>query len=89
MRAHFGGYFFGQVGTFIYLTQVMKAAPQFDVGLWPQFSLYNLVVANFWPLYWVGHFVDRIKADQIYWHVFDVAHERAADVFQLFDYFVN
>ena len=87
MRAHFGGYFLGQIATFGYLTEVMKGAPEFDLGLWPQFSLYNLLVANFWPLYWVGHFVDKVKVDKVYWHVFEVAHSRAADVLQIFEYF--
>ena len=87
MRGHFGGYFFGQVATFLYLTWVMKNAPEFDLGLWPQFSLYNLLIANFWPLYWVGYFVDKAKADQLYWHVFAVAQARATDMFRIIDYF--
>jgi hypothetical protein len=89
MRAHFGGYFFGQVGTFVYLIETMKSAPEFDVALWPQFSLYNLVVANFWPLYWVGYFIDRMKLERIYWHVYDVAQARAADVLALVHYFAQ
>jgi hypothetical protein len=86
MRAHFGGYFLGQVGTFMYLTEAMRVAPQFKVAFWPQFSLYNLLVANFWPLYWLGHFMDRAKLDAAYWHVFDSVHARAGEAFQMFEF---
>ena len=89
MRAHFGGYFFGQVGTFIYLTEAMRAAPKFDVAFWPQFSLFNLLVANFWPLYWVGYFVDHAKLDEIYWHVYEVAQARALDALNIVHYLVR
>jgi hypothetical protein len=83
MRPHFGGYFFGQVGTFMYLVQTMKNAPQFDMATWPQFSLFNLLVANFWPLYWVAYFIDKTKLNNVYWHVYVVAAARAADVIAL------
>ena len=79
MRAHFGGYFFGQVGTFAYLVHSMGQAAQFNIADWPQFSIYNLVVANFWPLYWLVYFVDPTKLDATYWHVYEVARARAAD----------
>lgn len=83
MRGRFGGYFFGQVATFVYLTEAMRTAPQFQVESWPTFSLYNLLVANFWPMYWVGHLVDAAKVDEAYWHVYAVAESRAGDVIQM------
>jgi hypothetical protein len=83
MRAHIGLHFFGQVGTFVYLTQTMRYAPEFDIAAWPQFSVYNLLVANFWPLYWVGRLVDPLKLDRAYWHVFEVAAARAADAYHI------
>ena len=84
MRAHFGGYFLGQAGTFVYLTSTVQAAPQFDANFWPQMSLYNLLVANFWPLYWAGHFFDKAKLQDAYWHTFDAARDSATWVYQLF-----
>jgi hypothetical protein len=78
-RAHFGLYFFGQVGTFTYLLNAMAGAAQFNVEQWPQFSVYNLVVANFWPVYWLVYFVDSAKLDETYWRVYEVALARAAD----------
>ena len=89
MRAHFGGYFIGQVVTFMYLTETMKEAPEFDASLWPQFSLFNLLVANFWPLYWVGYLFDKVKLDQMYWHIYDVAQARAADALAIVHYFAR
>ena len=89
MRGHFGVYFFVHVGTFVFLTETLKKAPEFNVDLWPQFSLYNLLVSNFWPLYWVGYFVDRTKLDGMYWHVYEVAQARAVDVFQLIDLLIG
>jgi hypothetical protein len=83
MRGRFGGYFFGQVATFVYLTEAMRTAPQFQIETWPQFSLYNLLVANFWPLYWVAHLVDAAKVDEAYWHVYAVAESRAGEVIHL------
>jgi hypothetical protein len=83
MRAHFGGYFFGQVATFIYLTQVMQTEQMFNPAQWPQFSLYNLLVANFWPLYWVAHVLDDAKVNETYWHIFTVAQDKVAGVFHL------
>jgi len=87
LRAHFGGYFFGQTATFMYLTQSMSHAEQFHVEFWPQFSVYNLVVANFWPLYWFAHFMDRPRLNEAYWHVYDVAQARASDVYSIFQAF--
>jgi len=87
MRAHFGGYFFGQVATFMYLLQSMGQAAVLDATSWPPFSVYNLVVANFWPLYWFAHFVDKEKLDAAYWHVFDVAQARVADVLNMLTIF--
>jgi hypothetical protein len=87
MRAHFGGYFFGQVVTFIYLLQSMSQSVQLDPASWPQFSVYNLVVANFWPLYWLVHFVDRKKLDDTYWQVYDVAQSRVAEVLDIIQIF--
>lgn len=89
MRAHFGGYFFGQIATFMYLLQTMGMAGRFDASTWPQFSVYNLVVANFWPIYWLAHFIDPVKLDDAYWHVFDVAQARVAELLQLFQLFVH
>jgi hypothetical protein len=80
MRAHFGIHFFGQVATFAYLTQTMRFAPQFDIAAWPQFSIYNVLVANFWPLYWVARLIDPLRLDHFYWRVFEVAAARAADL---------
>ena len=79
----FGGYFLGQLVTFGYLVETMGRATQFGAGNWPQFSVYNLVIANFWPLYWAAHFVDPAKVDAAYWHVYDVAQARVTDVVQL------
>jgi hypothetical protein len=89
MRAHFGGYFFGQVGTFVYLLQSMGPSAQFDAASWPSFSVYNLVVANFWPLYWFVHFVDDEKLDAAYWHVYEVAQARVADVLNFIQLFLS
>jgi len=83
MRAHFGIHFLGQVGTFVYLTQTMRFAPEFDAAVWPQFSIYNLLVANFWPLYWLARLIDPLRLDRVYWHVFDVAAARAADIYHI------
>jgi hypothetical protein len=85
MRARFGGYFLGQVGTFVYLIGAMKDSPQFDHRFWPGFSLYNLVVANFWPFYWLGYFIDRMKLDQIYWQVYEVTQPWAAAAIAFFN----
>ena len=79
-----GGHFLGQAGTFVYLTSAAQAAPQFDAHFWPQLSLYNLLVANFWPLYWLGHILDGAKIEEAYWHIFDIARDRATDVFAFF-----
>ena len=84
MRAHFGGYFIGQAVTFVYLTGTAQAAPQFEAQFWPQLSLYNLLVANFWPLYWAGHFFDKAQVQEAYWHTFAAARDSAGWVFQLF-----
>jgi hypothetical protein len=83
MRAPIGLHFLGQTGTFVYLTQTMRLAPEFDVAAWPQFSVYNLLVANFWPLYWVAHILDSGRASRVYWQVFDVAAARAAEIAHL------
>ena len=80
LRGHFGVYFLGQLATFIYLVQSMSHATQFQIADWPQFSIYNLVVANFWPFYWVVYFVDSAKLDRAYWHVYEVAQARAAEI---------
>ena len=84
MRGRFGLYFIGQIVTFIYLTENMRAAPQFDVAAWPQFSLYNLLVSNFWPLYWAAYYFDHAQLDRIYWRVYEVAQMRAGEVVQIF-----
>lgn len=82
-----GGHFIGQAVTFVYLTSAAQAAPAFDAQYWPQLSFYNLVVANFWPLYWLGHILDNAKVEEAYWHVFDVARDRATEIFQFFGLF--
>jgi hypothetical protein len=87
MRAHFGGYFFGQVLTFIYLLQSMSQSVPLDAASWPQFSVYNLVVANFWPFYWVIYFVDSEKLDDTYWQVYDVAQVRVAEALNIIQIF--
>ena len=87
LRAHFGGYFLGQVATFAYLIHTMSRGNQFDVADWPQFSIYNLVVANFWPFYWIGYFFDAAKLETVYWHVYAVAQARASDMMQVYELF--
>ncbi len=57
--------------------------PGFSAGLWPQFSVYNFLVANFWPIYWIGYAMDRARAQVIYRHVFAIAHDRAGDILSL------
>jgi hypothetical protein len=79
----FGGQFLGQAVTFVYLTQTGQTGPGFNATLWPQFSLYNFLIANFWPIYWIGFAIDRAKLKTTYWHIFAVAHERAGDVLHL------
>jgi hypothetical protein len=86
MRLHFGLHFFGQVATFAYLTLTMQQAPQFHAAAWPQFSIYNLVVANLWPLYWVAHFIDPLRLNGAYWRVFEVSAARAADLHHIVQY---
>lgn len=89
MRAHFGGYFFGQVATFMYLLQSMGESARLEAAGWAPFSVYNLVVANFWPLYWFVHFVDKEKLDAAYWHVYDVAQARVADILNTLQVFLS
>jgi hypothetical protein len=79
----FGGQFLGQGVTFVYLTQAAQATPNFNPALWPQFSIYNFLIANFWPIYWIGFAIDRAKVQEIYRHIFTIAHDRAGDVFAL------
>ena len=85
----FGGYFLGQLGTFLYLVETLGRSGQFNPADWPQFSAYNLVVSNFWPLYWAARFVDSAKVDAAYWHVYDVAQARVSDVVQISQLFSN
>lgn len=89
MRAHFGTYFFGQVATFMYLLQSMGPSAELDAASWPPFSVYNLVVSNFWPLYWFVYFVDKEKLDTAYWHVYNVAQTRVADVLNIVQVFLS
>jgi hypothetical protein len=86
IRAPLGSYFLGQLGTFVYLVEYMGRGSQFHIEEWPQFSIYNLVVANFWPVYWVVYFVDAAKLQQIYWHVYEVAQMRGAEVAAIVNY---
>jgi hypothetical protein len=87
IRAPFGSYFLGQLGTFVYLVESMGRAERFNIADWPQFSIYNLVVANFWPIYWVVYFVDAVKLQEVYWHVYEVAQMRGAEVASIVRYF--
>jgi len=64
----------------------MAGAAQFNIEQWPQFSVYNLVVANFWPIYWVVYFVDSTKLDATYWRIYDVAQQRVADLMIYYQY---
>jgi hypothetical protein len=84
MRLHFGIHFLGQIGTFMWLTETMRAAPELDIAAWPEFSIYNALVANLWPVYWLAKLIDPLKLDQFYWGAFDVAAARAAEVQQAF-----
>jgi hypothetical protein len=84
-----GLYFLGQVATFAYLTETMRAAPEFDIAGWPQFSIYNLLVANFWPVYWAAYYFDHAKLDRIYWHIYEIAQMRAGEVSQILQLFWN
>lgn len=84
VRARFGAYFFGQVATFMYLTESMSHAERFNVDFWPQFSAFNLVVSNFWPLYWLGYFMDRTKLDEAYWGFYEGAQVYVTEAYQLF-----
>ena len=79
----FGIQFLGQGVTFVYLTQAAQQMPGFSADLWPQFSIYNFLVANFWPVYWIGFVMDRARVVTIYRHVFVIAHDRAGDVLSL------
>src|SRR5262249_1644637 len=79
----FGGQFLGQAVTFVYLTQAGQAGGGFSASLWPQFSLYNFVVANFWPIYWIGFAIDRAAGKSTDLHGFAVAQDRAGDVLHL------
>ena len=79
----FGFQFLGQGITFIYLSLMLPGTLGFNPAFWPQISIYNFFVANFWPIYWVGFVIDRAKCKAIYWHVFTVAHARAGDVIGL------
>jgi hypothetical protein len=76
----FGGQFLGQAATFVYLTQASPTVANFSPVLGPQFSIYNFLVASFWPIYWIGFALDRAKTQAIYGHVFTIAHERAAEL---------
>jgi hypothetical protein len=79
----FGIQILGQGATFIYLTQASQEMPNFSPAMWPQFSIYNFLIANFWPVYWIGFAMDRARSQQIYRHVFEIAHERAGDISSL------
>jgi hypothetical protein len=82
MRLHFGIHFLGQIGTFMWLTESMRAAPQLDITAWPEFSIYNAVVANLWPVYWLARVIDPLKLDQVYWQMFDAVAARVAEIQQ-------
>ena len=85
----FGIQFLGQGVTFVYLTQAARQMPGFNADLWPQFSIYNFLVANFWPVYWIGFAIDRARAVTIYRHVFAIAYERAGDILSLIQMTIN
>ena len=85
----FGIQFLGQGATFVYLTQAAQEMPGFSARLWAQFSVYNFLVANFWPVYWIGFAMDRARAQAIYRHVFVIAHDRAGDILSLAQMTIN
>ena len=82
MRLFLGIHFLGQIGTFTWLIESLRAAPELDVTAWPEFSIYNALVANLWPAYWLARFIDPLKLDQVYWGVFEDAAARAAEIHQ-------
>jgi len=84
MRFQFAIHFLGQLGTFVWLTESMRAAPEFDIAAWPVFSIYNALVANLWPVYWLARIIDPLKLDQAYWDVFEGIAGRAGEIQQAF-----
>ena len=83
MRLQLGVHFLGQIGTFTWLIESMRAAPEFNIAAWPEFSIYNALVANLWPVYWLARLVDPLKLDQVYWGVFESAAARVAEIQQV------
>lgn len=77
----FGAQFLGQAATFVYLNQ---ATPGVSAALWPQYAIYNFLVANFWPLYWIGFAIDRAQTRHIYSRIFEIGHGRAHDILSIF-----
>jgi hypothetical protein len=84
MRLHFTIHLLGQLSTFAWLTESMGASPELRVDAWPEFSIYNALVANLWPVYWAARLVDPLKLDQTYWDVFEGAAVRAGEIQQAF-----
>ena len=86
MRSLVAGYFCGQFLTFVHLTGAMQAAPEFDIAQWPQVSLYNLLVANFWPIYWPARLLDPVMLEYVYWTTYAVARSRVTGLLLLFQF---
>jgi len=87
MRLPFGIHLLGQIGTFMWLTESARAAPELDIAAWPEFSIYNALVANLWPIYWLAKLIDPLKLDRVYWQMFDSLAARAAEVQHAFGLF--
>ncbi len=84
MALPFGTHFIAQLGTYGYLVIAGTSAPQFAAAQWPQWAIYNLIVANFWPLYWLARFFDPGRLDTLYWRVFEVAASQSERIIALF-----
>ena len=89
MRLHLIVHFVGQIGTFTWLTESTRSTPEFDIGAWREYSIYNAFVANLWPVYWLARLIDPLKLDQVYWDVFEGAAARAAEIHQAFVLFAS
>lgn len=89
MFAQIGSYFLGHLATFIYLTTTVQNAEQFRMAEWPQMSLYNFLVAKFWPIYWIAYVLDKAKVQETYWHVFAVADVQVTKALALISLFIS
>jgi hypothetical protein len=89
MFAQLGSYFLGHLATFIYLTQAVQKSDQFAVSEWPQMSLYNFLVAKFWPVYWIAYVLDEMQLQATYWRIYGVAQEEVAKLLALINLFLG